>query len=139
MGSRRKSREAALQALYQIDVTGDAADKALYDLKQRYPDDIEMVQFAAVIVNAVILNLSEIDGLIVKAAQNWSITRMALIDRNIIRLGIAQLLYLREKIPPKVAIDESIELAKKYGDGESGRFINGVLDKVYKDLAEKEK
>lgn len=139
MGSRRKSREAALQALYQVDVTGDAADKALYDLEQRHPGNIEMVQFAAVIVNAVVSNLSEIDGLIVKAAQNWSINRMALIDRNIIRQGIAQLVYLQEQIPPKVAIDESIELAKKYGDGESGRFINGVLDKVYKDLTEKEK
>jgi len=139
MGSRRKSRELALQVLYQIDVTGDQADKALYDLRKRCPEDTEVTGFSEVMVNAVINNLENIDQAIVRAVQNWSIKRMALIDRNIIRLGVAQLEYLREQVPPKVAIDESIELAKKYGDEESSRFINGVLDKIYKDMSEREK
>lgn len=139
MGSRRKSRELALQALYQIDVTGDQAEKALYDLRNSCPEDPDATGFSAVIVNAVVLNLEQIDDTIMKAAQNWSIKRMALIDRNIIRLGVAQLEHLREQVPPKVAIDESIELAKKFGDQESSRFINGVLDKIFKDLVKKEK
>jgi N utilization substance protein B len=139
MGSRRKSRELALQALYQIDLAGDQAEKALYDLKHRNPDDPEMVDFSGVLVNAVIANLDSIDQVIMKAAQNWTINRMALIDRNIIRLGVAQLQYLEEQVPPKVAIDESIELGKKFGDEESGRFINGVLDKIFKDMGKKEK
>jgi transcription antitermination factor NusB len=134
MGSRRKSRELALQALYQIDITGDQADKALYDLKQRNPGDPDVTGFSAVMVRTVIENLPGIDEIIINATQNWSIGRMALIDRNIIRLGVAQLLYLKEQVPPKVAIDESIELAKKYGEEESSRFINGVLDKIFKDL-----
>ncbi|MDQ7798430.1 MAG: transcription antitermination factor NusB [Candidatus Edwardsbacteria bacterium] len=139
MGSRRKSRELALQALYQVDVTGDLVEKALYDLKHRNPEDPEMVEFSGVLVNAVITNLDSIDRVIVKAAQNWTIDRMALIDRNIIRLGVAQLQHLEEQVPPKVAIDESIELAKKFGDEESGRFINGVLDKIFKDMGKKER
>lgn len=139
MGSRRKSRELALQALYQIDLAGDQTEKALYDLKHRNPDDPEMVEFSGVLVNAVTSNLDSIDQVIMKAAQNWTINRMALIDRNIIRLGVAQLQYLQEQVPPKVAIDESIELAKKFGDEESGRFINGVLDKIFKDMEKKER
>jgi N utilization substance protein B len=139
MGSRRKSRELALQALYQVDVTGDLAEKALYDLKHRNPEDPEMVEFSGALVSAVISNRDSIDRVIIKAAQNWTIDRMALIDRNIIRLGVAQLQYLEDQVPPKVAIDESIELAKKFGDEESGRFINGVLDKIFKDMGKKEK
>lgn len=139
MGSRRKSRELALQALYQIDLAGDQPEKALYDLKHRNPEDPEMVEFSGVLVNAVIANLDSIDQVIMKAAQNWTINRMALIDRNIIRLGVAQLQYLAEQVPPKVAIDESIELGKRFGDEESGRFINGVLDKIFKDMEKKEK
>lgn len=139
MGSRRKSRELALQALYQVDLTGDLAEKALYDLKHRNPEDPEMVEFSGILVNIVIANLDSIDQVIMKAAQNWTIDRMALIDRNIIRLGVAQLQYLEAQVPPKVAIDESIELAKKFGDEESGRFINGVLDKIFKDMGKKEK
>lgn len=129
----------ALQALYQIDVTGDGADKALYDTRNRCSDDPESVMFTDVLVKTVVGNIEQIDRDIVSAAQNWSIERMALIDRNIIRMGVAQLEYLRDQVPPKVAIDESIELAKKYGDEESGRFINGVLDKIFKDMAGKEK
>jgi N utilization substance protein B len=138
MGSRRKSREMALQALYQIDVTGDPTDKALYDLRNRFSEDPEVLDFAFDMVKAVVEHLPEIDDTIMKAAQNWTITRMALIDRNIIRLGVAQLIYLEDQVPPKVAIDESIELAKKFGDEESGRFINGVLDKIFKDMTKKD-
>ncbi len=138
MGSRRKSRELALQALYQVDITGDPAEKALYDLKQRNPEDQEVIDFSGILVQAVLDNMVQIDDAIMKAAENWAINRMALIDRNIIRLGVAQLLVLQEQVPPKVAIDESIELAKKFGDEESSRFINGVLDKIFKDMVKKE-
>ncbi len=139
MSSRRKSRELALQALYQMELAGDRAEEAIYDLRQRCPGDEEAAEFSARLIRAVAEHRQEIDRLAGQAAQNWRLDRMAVVDRNLIRLGAAQLLYLRDQVPPKVAIDESIELAKRYGDQESGRFVNGVLDSIYKSLPPEEK
>lgn len=138
MSSRRKSRELALQALYQMEMTGDRAEAAVYDLRQRCLGDEEAAEFSARLVLVVAEHRQEIDQLAGQAAQNWRLDRMAVVDRNLIRLGAAQLLYLRDQVPPKVAIDESIELAKRYGDQESGRFVNGVLDNIYKNLPPEE-
>ena len=135
MGHRRKGREMALQALYQMELTGDEPDKALYDLRQRYGDagDIEPLNFCGDLVRTASRQLTQLDNLIQSAAQNWRMARMAVIDRNILRLGVAQLLHCRGQVPPKVAIDESIELAKRFGDDESGRFVNGILDRIYRE------
>jgi transcription antitermination factor NusB len=121
-----------------MELTGDPADKAIYDLRQRCSGDQESAAFSASLVNAVADHRQEIDRLTGLAAQNWRLDRMAVIDRNLIRLGAAQLMYLRDQVPPRVAIDESIELAKRYGDQESGRFVNGVLDSIYKNLPSEE-
>lgn len=136
MGARRLARELALQALYQHDIAADPAAKLAKDLHQRYQGsaDAEVLSFAAALVTVVLDHRPALDRLIEGAAQNWRIERMAVIDRNILRLGAAQLLHCRDQVPPKVAIDESIELAKRYGDDQSGRFINGILDKIYRDL-----
>jgi transcription antitermination protein NusB len=135
MGARRKARELALQALYQHDIAGDPPAKLAADLHQRYHDseDPEALAFAAQLVTIVLGHIAELDALIEGAARNWRMARMAVIDRNILRLGAAQLLHCRAEVPPKVAIDESIELAKHFGDDESGRFVNGILDRIYRE------
>ncbi|MDI6740501.1 MAG: transcription antitermination factor NusB, partial [Candidatus Edwardsbacteria bacterium] len=133
MGARRKARELALQALYQNDIAGDPASKLAADLHRRYhgSEDSKTLSFAAALVKTALDHKPELDKLIESAAKNWRMERMAVIDRNILRLGAVQLFYIREEVPPKVAIDESIELAKRYGDDESARFVNGILDRIF--------
>ena len=132
MSTRHKYRELALQALYQMEITGSSPEEALYDIRQR--NSGEAIDFTVSLVLAVTGNAQEIDRAIEGAAKNWKLSRMAVVDRNILRLGVAQLMYLSAEVPPKVAIDESIELGKKFGDGQSGKFINGILDNVYKEM-----
>ncbi|HTY07848.1 MAG TPA: transcription antitermination factor NusB [Candidatus Edwardsbacteria bacterium] len=135
MGARRAARELALQALYQHDLADDPPAKLAADLHRRYggTEQAESLAFAAELVRAVLEHRAELDGLIEGAARNWRMARMAVIDRNILRLGAAQLLHFRGQVPPKVAIDEAIELAKRFGDDESGRFVNGILDRIYRE------
>ncbi|MBN2096932.1 MAG: transcription antitermination factor NusB, partial [Candidatus Omnitrophica bacterium] len=89
-------------------------------------------EFAVQLVQGTLKNLGQIDELISKYAQNWQLKRMAVIDRNILRLGCFELLFL-EEVPPKVAINEAVELAKRYGDSDSSKFVNGILDKINKE------
>jgi len=133
MSTRHKYRELALQALYQMELTGIPPEEALYDIRQR--NSGQAIDFTISLVQAVAGNIREIDQVIERSAKNWKLSRMAVVDRNILRLGVAQLMYLPAEVPPKVAIDESIELGKKFGDGQSGKFINGILDNVYKEMA----
>ncbi|MBI4727189.1 transcription antitermination factor NusB [candidate division TA06 bacterium] len=133
MSARHKCRELALQALYQMEITGSSPEEALDDIRQR--NSGQAIDFTISLVQTVAQNAKEIDQTIERSAKNWKLSRMAVVDRNILRLGVAQLRYLSAEVPPKVAIDESIELGKKFGDGQSGRFINGILDNVYKELA----
>ncbi|MBI5806678.1 transcription antitermination factor NusB [candidate division TA06 bacterium] len=133
MSTRHKYRELALQALYQMELTGIPPEEALYDIRQR--NSGQAIDFTISLVQAVAGNIREIDQIIERSAKNWKLSRMAVVDRNILRLGVAQLMYLPAEVPPKVAIDESIELGKKFGDGQSGKFINGILDNVYKEMA----
>ena len=83
------------------------------------------------LIGGVLKNLSDLDSLIKKYVKNWEIDRMAVIDRNILRMAVYEMLY-QDDIPPNVSINEAIELAKKYGDIDSGKFVNGVLDKIKK-------
>jgi transcription antitermination factor NusB len=133
MSTRHKYRELALQALYQMEITGSSPEEALYDIRQR--NSGQAIDFTVSLVLAVTGNAQVIDRTIEGAAKNWKLSRMAVVDRNILRLGVAQLMYLSAEVPPKVAIDECIELGKKFGDGQSGKFINGILDNVYKEMA----
>ncbi len=126
---RSRARELALQALYLIDVRGpDARDEvALYLHAQT--DDPETREFATELVEGVSRQREQIDERIAAIAQNWQIHRMAVVDRNILRIGTFELTALAD-IPPKVSINEAIELAKRYSTADSGAFVNGILDKI---------
>ena len=134
MGRRRKAREVALQFLYQLELHGES-DPAAHegDFWARHPVDDETRAFASSLVGGTKRRQGEIDGLIVQYTEHWDLERMAVVDRNILRLAVYELLD-HEKVPPKVAINEAIEIAKKFGTRESGRFINGILDRVHKEL-----
>jgi len=133
MGFRRKARELALQLLFQIDFTGDRIEipPSFWVENESLP---QVKAFTEILVNGVLKHLSEIDPIIEKYTQHWSRDRMAAIDRNILRFAIFELLYLKE-IPPKVTINEAIEIAKKYGSEDSGAFVNGILDRIHRDEA----
>ena len=129
MRKRSKSRRIALEALYQIDLVGaDPADVLRSYLSVRSKDP-SICDFARRLVEGVVDRSEELDGLIAEAAENWRIERMAVLDRNVMRIAVFELLYM-DDIPPKVSINEAIELAKRYGNAESGQFVNGVLDRI---------
>ncbi len=134
MGRRRKAREVALQFLYQLDQHGDT-DPTAHEAEfwARHPVDKETQAFVSELVRGVTRRYAEVDKLIAQYTEHWDIDRMAVVDRNILRLGVWELLD-HPSVPPKVAINEAIEIAKKFGTRESGGFINGVLDRVHKEL-----
>jgi transcription antitermination protein NusB len=134
MGKRRRARELALQFLYQLDVNS-ADDPAPYegDFWARHPLDDETRGFVRALVVGTKADQLKIDHLIAEFAEHWDLDRMAVVDRNIIRLAIFELLHEAD-VPPKVAINEAIEIAKKFGTRESSRFINGILDRAHKEL-----
>lgn len=131
MRLRSKAREVALHILYQREITGTNHHDSFSRYLEYNPQKQEVLDFAATLLNGVIEHLCVIDSLIKKYAKNWGINRMAVIDRNILRIACFELIFL-EDVPPKVAINEAIELAKRFGDIDSPRFINGVVDKIYK-------
>jgi len=137
MRKRTKARECALQLLYSIDIRKDNnVEEIIQDYWQKHSESEMIKEFAMSLIKGTLGKLKAIDKLITDYTDNWRIERMAVIDRNIIRMATFELLF-KEDIPPKVAINEAVELAKKFGDEESGRFVNGVLDKINK--AEREK
>lgn len=131
MRKRTEGRECALQILYQIDMTSDEPKKSLEIFWADHEADEEVKAFATELVTGTMENIAKLDELIIKYASNWELNRMAKVDRNIMRLGTYELMY-RGDIPPKVTINEAVELAKKFGDTESGKFVNGILDKINK-------
>ncbi|MDP8290446.1 MAG: transcription antitermination factor NusB [Candidatus Susulua stagnicola] len=131
MRLRSKARAVALSLLYQIEILKIDFHQALQDYSKNYSQKQEVISFFSLLVEGVVVNMTAIDSLIKKHAKNWGIKRMAAIDRNILRIGCFELIF-SEAIPPKVAINEAIELAKCYGDIDSPRFVNGILDKIYK-------
>jgi len=127
---RRRARECALQILFQLDITGsEISDKVFSEFWEGYNEENEVKEFTAAIVKVTRENLADIDAAIKKAAEHWVISRMAVIDRNILRAATCELLY-RHDIPSSVVIDEALEIAKKYSTEESAPFINGILDKI---------
>jgi N utilization substance protein B len=127
---RRRSREYALQLLFQLDLTGSELNEDVWnEFWQGNDEDDDVKEFTRDIVASTRKHIVEIDEAIKKAAQHWSITRMAVIDRNILRAAAYELLY-RKDIPPSVVMNEALEIAKKYSTEESAPFINGILDKI---------
>jgi len=134
MGQRRRSREIALQVLYQMEVIGAPPDEALRIYYEYFQSPSELRPFCEELVRGVYLHRQEIDRLIASASEHWRLERMSIVDRNILRLALYEMLYCRS-IPPKVSINEAIDLGKLYGSSESGSFINGILDHVLPELS----
>lgn len=133
IGSRRRSRELALQALYSYDLDPERRRTTLdATLKDAEVSD-EVRSFAGELADGVLQRLGDIDKLIADAAHNWDMQRLARIDRNVLRLAIHELLD-RDDIPAAVTIDEAIELGKRFSTAQSGAFVNGILDRIRRDL-----
>ena len=132
MKSRTRARELTLQFLYQVDLLGEEkiADLKRF-LKEEEPGDKEAREFAQRLVEGTFEKRIELDETIQRIAENWQIARMAVIDRNVLRLATYELVFCQD-IPLKVAINEAIELGKRFSTANSGGFINGILDKVRK-------
>ncbi len=136
MGYRRKGRELAIQILYEMEMK-DTPPKAVFDLFWKHEDISEEVrQFTIELVEGVYRNRREIDQVIEEHSLHWKLPRMAVVDRNILRLGVYELLYLHD-IPTSVTLNEAIEIAKKFGTEDSGAFINGILDNIAEDVRKK--
>ena len=129
MKKRTRARELALQLLYQIDLRGPEIVAEAAAFVRAEEEDKQTQAFALQLVEGVQAHRAELDRIIQEVAQNWDIARMAVIDRNVLRLGTYELLHCKD-IPPKVAINEAIELGKRFSTANSGAFINGILDKI---------
>lgn len=140
MASRHLSRSVAMQSLYQWDFK-DKDNSLLpgiieYNIKE-FAAGLEDPTFIVDLIRGVIAHVPEIDKIIEKAAPQWPINQIAMVDRNVLRLGLYELLFgSRDEVPPKVAINEAIELAKSFGGDSSGKFVNGVLGTVYREIGE---
>jgi transcription antitermination protein NusB len=136
MGKRRSSRELALKFLYQFELNGGDLDEQIKLFFERNSSKEYVEIFMKELVISLLGNEKEIDGIIQKHSDHWGLDRMAVIDRNILRMGTCELLF-GFSTPPKVVINEAIDIAKKYGNEDSPEFINGILDKVYKEIVQK--
>ena len=131
MGLRTKSREIALCILYAIDISHQDWHTSLNNYLKNYPGNEAARAFSFQLVEGTVDNLPNLDSVIKKHVKNWKINRMAVIDRNILRIASFELMFIKD-IPFKVSINEAVELAKKFGDMNSPRFVNGILDKIFK-------
>jgi N utilization substance protein B len=129
LGKRRKSREIAIQLLYQLEINRSDAENAQATFWDHYSPPEALREFTHQILAGVFQHLKEIDQIIIKVTNNWSLDRMTIVDRSILREAIFEILFCPD-IPVKVTLNEAIELGKKYGSEKSGSFINGILDKV---------
>jgi N utilization substance protein B len=127
---RRKAREYALQVLFQLDMRKEKPTATLFKrFWTEYEPDDEVRAFTEEIVKGTHKHLKSINAKVLACAKNWTLERMAIVDRNVLRMAAYEILY-RGDIPPSVTINEAIELAKKFGTDESGAFVNGILDSV---------
>lgn len=138
MSNRHLARTIAVQTLYQWDFNQKQDDvyKILEQNKQMFAPEFDDSGFCQYLIKGVVDRQKEIDELIVKFAPEWPLEQITILDRNILRLGIFELKF-DEKIPAKVAINEAIELAKTFGGDSAGKFINGVLGAIYKEIGAK--
>ncbi|HEX9985157.1 MAG TPA: transcription antitermination factor NusB [Thermoanaerobaculia bacterium] len=131
MGARRKARELALQMLFQYDMSGNKPEMIIGTFEELQKSKPNTREFAVKIFNGTIAHMTDLDDMIQSQAENWRLSRMACVDRNIIRMSVYE--FLHESDTPKlVIIDEAIEIAKKYGTQKSSQFINGILDGILK-------
>src|SRR5258706_7687720 len=135
MGARRKARICALQMLFQYDISRPGVDELMSTYWEAFGDDMGNVprEFSDSLAQGAISHLDEIDALIKRRAENWRIQRMAVVDRNILRLAIYEFLY-QDDTPKTVVINEALEIARRFSTFEATQFINGILDAIKRDL-----
>ncbi len=133
MGKRRLSRELVIQFLYLIEMNEGVVQNQLKLFWESHPAAEDVQSFTEDILKDIFDHKEEIDAQLEKYSDNWTLSRMAVIDRNLLRMAASELMYSKT-VPPKVAIDEAVEIAKKYGSADSPNFINGVLDRILKEL-----
>jgi len=127
---RTRARELALQMLYQVDVRGPEALEGMEEMLEREaPGEPDVHAFARQLVRGTVERRERLDAIISAAAQNWQLSRMAVVDRNILRMAVYEMVFV-EDIPAKVSINEAIEIGKRFSTQYSGSFINGILDRI---------
>jgi transcription antitermination protein NusB len=141
MSSRHIARSIAMQTLFEWDFN-DQKNNNLAEITKHNVDEfgagIKEVDFVDNTIQGVIDNKEKIDEVITKYAPQWPIDQITVVDRNVLRIGIYELKFTKEEIPPKVAINEAIEIAKNYGGPASGKFVNGVLGAIFNDMKKEE-
>ena len=129
MGTRRRARELAMQALFCMDMQNNASLEMLERFCGNFHPSGKSRPFFLKLVKGVLQSKDELDTLIERFSKNWKISRMSCVDRNVMRIAVYELLYC-EDIPPKVSINEAVDVGKKFGTEESGAFINGIMDSI---------
>ncbi|MEE9419658.1 MAG: transcription antitermination factor NusB [Desulfatiglandaceae bacterium] len=135
MGIRRRARELAIQVLFHLEINPANPEEAFDLICQNFGLWKSIRPFSKELVLGVCERKAELDSLIVRASKNWRLERMPYVDRSILRMATFELLCM-EDIPPKVSIDEAVEIGKKFGTEDSGSFINGILDNIYNTLVQ---
>jgi transcription antitermination protein NusB len=135
MGYRRQARELAIQFLYAYELNRKEKEEALEEFRagRRLPEPV--LRFAGELIEGVLERMEEIDGRLAAHARNWKLDRMAVVDKQILRLALYEL-YYRDDIPSLVTINEAVEIAKEFSTPQSGRFVNGILDRIREELEE---
>ncbi len=136
MNKRRKSREFALQILYQWEITRQDVSRAIGQAADVFPLEKGEAEFAERLVHGVMKSREKLDELIETYSEHWRLERMSIVDRNILRIAAFELLYCSD-IPPKVTLNEAIDLGKRFGTEDSGGFINGILDRILNEAVRK--
>lgn len=130
---RREARELALQVLFQTEFNTPVSTQEILGLFEEHVSK-DIVSYAEVLVNGILKTKEKLDSVIQTVSQHWKVSRMSLVDRNILRIAVYEMKFAENLVKPNIAINEAIDIAKKYGTTESGAFVNGVLDQVSKGL-----
>ena len=137
MSKRSRAREVVLQVLYEDDMNPDRSMTASDQfLRQRLNQDEELIEFATRLLSGVRRNRAELDAMLTQRAENWSLERMAVTDRNVLRLGAFEIMFA--DTPDRVAINEAVELAKRFGAKQSAQFVNGILDRFLREARQRD-
>jgi N utilization substance protein B len=136
MGTRRQARELAMQALFYMDMQDNLSSQMLENFCENFSLPKKARPFFLTLVNGVLNSITDIDSRIERFSKNWKIHRMSCVDRNVMRIAVYELLHC-EDIPPKVSINEAVDIGKKFGTEDSGAFINGIMDSI-RDALDKE-
>jgi N utilization substance protein B len=129
MGTRRQARELAMQALFYMDMQDNVSSQMLESFCENFRPPKKARPFFLTLVNGVLETINDIDARIERFSKNWKIHRMSCVDRNVMRIAVYELLHC-EDIPPKVSINEAVDIGKKFGTEDSGAFINGIMDSI---------